>query len=83
MNAGSPLVGFGVYAQYNARYPGGMQGLCDRYRDRLTQLSIVSLPNTRLARKFKDECAHGLPLLHRLSGIAPARSCRTEARQAA
>jgi uncharacterized protein len=68
----SPVVGFGIDAQYTARYPHGLQNLCLRYHDRLTHLSVVSLRNVRQAEWFKRECAKGLPIIHHLSNVAPA-----------
>lgn len=68
----SPVVGFGIDAQYAERYPYGLQDLCLRYHDRLTHLSVVSLRNVQQAEWFKGECAKDLPVIHHLSNVAPA-----------
>ena len=65
-------VGFGLDAQYSSRYPGGLEALCDAYRDRLTHFSIVSLPDERRAEHFVARCARERPIIHHLPGIAPA-----------
>jgi len=65
-------VGFGLDAQYSARYPGGIEALCDTYRSRLSHISIVSLATEDRAERFATRCAQGLPIIHHLPGIAPA-----------
>lgn len=72
MNPGLPMIGFGFDAQYSHRYPYGMAGLCDLYRSRLSHLSVVSLANPRAAQEFIESCAKDLPVVHHLSGVAPA-----------
>lgn len=67
-----PRVGFGLDAQFSHRYPGGLVGLCERYRHRLSHFSIVSLLNIQSARKFKEQCGKGHPVVHHLPGVAPA-----------
>jgi uncharacterized protein (UPF0276 family) len=68
----TPVIGFGLDAQYATRYPEGIDGLCDRYRSHLSHLSIVSLPSVAAARRFRARCAQSLPIIHHLSGVAPA-----------
>ncbi|MEI3807903.1 DUF692 family multinuclear iron-containing protein [Agrobacterium sp. CCNWLW32] len=67
-----PLLGLGLDAQYFHRYPNGVVDLCERYRDHLSHLSIVSLSSILKADKFVRECSKGLPVVHHLPGIAPA-----------
>lgn len=67
-----PRLGFGLDAQYAARYPGGLEGLCCTYHDRLSHLSIVGIANEAQAQSFSKRCADGLPIIHHLPGIAPA-----------
>jgi uncharacterized protein len=66
-----PVVGFGLDYNYDERYVGHLDGLIDRYRDRLSHLSIVALPNDEAVDRFK-EIAANLPLIHHLSNVAPA-----------
>lgn len=66
------ILGFGLDAQHAARYPGGMAGLCDRFRSRLTHISVVSLWNADDALEFTSSCSKGLPVVQHLPGIAPA-----------
>jgi hypothetical protein len=65
------LVGFGLDYNHRDRYAHGMAGLCDRYRSRLTHLSMVCLSNSEDARAFREMSGH-LPRVHHLSNIAPA-----------
>jgi uncharacterized protein (UPF0276 family) len=65
------LVGLGLDYKFSDRYPGGLEGLCNRYRDRLTHLSVVALPTRESARAFKS-LAGRCAILHHLSDIAPA-----------
>jgi len=68
----SPMIGFGLDAKYTTRYPNGMEGLCTRYHDRLTHLSIVGIQEQGQAEHFKMKCSAGLPIVHHLSNVAPA-----------
>lgn len=49
-----------------------MAGLCRTLESRLSHVSIVSLRSVEHARWFLDECARDLPVVHHLSGVAPA-----------
>lgn len=66
------LVGFGLDAQHADRYPGGMLGLVEKWRERLSHLSIVSLERVEEAIEFRQKYAQQLPVVHHLSGVAPA-----------
>jgi uncharacterized protein (UPF0276 family) len=70
-HAPKPLVGLGLDYKFSDRYPGGLAGLCDRYRNRLTHLSVVALPSRESARAFKTLAGRSA-ILHHLSDIAPA-----------
>jgi uncharacterized protein len=65
-------VGLGLDTQHAARYPGEIEGLCEDLRSRLTHLSIVNVKTRAQAQWFKDRPARGLPVIHHLSGVAPA-----------
>jgi len=58
--------------KFRDKYPGGMAGLCDKYRGRLSHVSVVSLESVEDARWFVKDIRKGLPAIHHLSGIAPA-----------
>jgi uncharacterized protein (UPF0276 family) len=64
------VFGFGLDYKYGARYPGGIEGLCERYRDRLSHLSIVAVETADEARHFR-RLAGSLPVIHHLSNVAP------------
>lgn len=66
----SGLFGFGLDFKYGDRYPSGLTGLCERYRDRLSHLSIVAIETADEARGFR-ELAADLPVIHHLSNVAP------------
>jgi uncharacterized protein (UPF0276 family) len=70
--ASAPLVGFGLDAQHANRYASGLVNLVDHFRARLSHLSIVSLERAEAAREFREGVARGLPIVHHLSGVAPA-----------
>jgi len=67
-----PLVGLGVDWQWRRRYAGGLPGLCDRFRPRLSHISCVSLADRPAAAEFLRTCAGPLPTIHHLPGVAPA-----------
>lgn len=71
MSTSSPVIGFGLDMQYAMDYPFNMAGLCQRYFDRLTHLSIVGVRSERQAQWFTKQCAKGLPVVHHLSNVAP------------
>jgi uncharacterized protein len=66
----SAVFGFGLDYKYGARYPGGLEGLCERYRDRLSHLSVVAIDTAEEARGFRA-LAGTLPVIHHLSNVAP------------
>ncbi|QFS52823.1 DUF692 family multinuclear iron-containing protein [Nostoc sphaeroides] len=72
MKALSPLLGFGLDAQYADCYPREMHGLCAHYHERLTHISIVGLTNQADAKQFKNQVALNLPVIHHLWGVGPA-----------
>lgn len=65
------LLGIGLDNQYFFNYPGSMTGLCEAYSDRLSHISIVSLTTVEEAKKFKENIAKEIPVIHHFSGIAP------------
>lgn len=71
-NSLQPVIGFGLDAKYTHKYPNGIGGLCNNYRDKLSHLSIVGLYGKELATYFKENCAVSLPIVHHLSNIEPA-----------
>jgi len=67
------VLGLGLDYQYVNDYSfGGMKGICNTYRDRLSHVSIVNLSNLTEASFFINEISQSLPTIHHLSGIAPA-----------
>jgi uncharacterized protein (UPF0276 family) len=66
----SGVFGFGLDYKYGARYPGGIESLCEQYRDRLSHLSIVAIDTAGEARAFR-KLAGDLPVIHHLSNVAP------------
>lgn len=68
----SKLFGLGLDAQYSACYPQKMSGLCNRYREKLSHLSIVGLGSTGAARHFREDISQELPVIHHLHGVSPA-----------
>lgn len=66
----SKWIGFGFDYRYRDRYPLTLTGLVDRFRSRLSHVSIVGLPTIDAARAFRSACAE-LPLVHHLSNVAP------------
>lgn len=67
----SNVLGFGLDNQYAHDYPGGMSGLCDKFRRQLSHISIVSLPSVEESTQFKNNISQNLPVIHHFSGIAP------------
>lgn len=72
MTTARPLIGFGLDAQHAHRYPGSLEGLVESFRPRLTHISIVSVNSVEAAKRFRERVARGLPIVHHLSGVAPA-----------
>lgn len=66
------FVGLGLDAQHRDRYPGGLEDLCSAFAPVLSHLSIVNLGSVKEALSFKNRCAGSLPVIHHLSGVAPA-----------
>jgi uncharacterized protein (UPF0276 family) len=66
----SGVFGFGLDHKHGARYPGGIDGLCERYRSRLSHLSILAVSTAEDAHAVR-ELAGDLPVIHHLSNVAP------------
>ncbi|MCH9687308.1 MAG: DUF692 family protein [Deltaproteobacteria bacterium] len=64
-----PVLGLGVDYQHNG--PQMLQRLQQRFGDRLSHVSVVALIDTAQAADFR-EIFSGLPVIHHLSGVAPA-----------
>ncbi|WOB11352.1 DUF692 family multinuclear iron-containing protein [Piscinibacter gummiphilus] len=65
---GIPRVGFGL--DFQLQPPSVMRRLADRFKGRLSHVSVVAMINEQDAKQFKQIFA-GLPLVHHLSNVAP------------
>ena len=71
LNSSRPLVGFGVDVQYSDAYPGTLNGLVERFRHRLSDISVVGLGNLAEASSFKEKIRTRAP------DSAPSLKCRS------
>ena len=67
-----PLVGLGVDAQYSAAYFGTLKNLIRNRMSVLSHVSVSNLQSTEEARSFLAAVGGDVPLVHHLSGVAPA-----------
>jgi uncharacterized protein (UPF0276 family) len=68
-----PVIGFGLDYQYREQYTyDGLGGLWDKFESRLSHLSIVSVPDCMSGQALKQTVSKRRPIIHHLSGIAPA-----------
>ena len=67
----APLIGLGLDYAHRDVYPGKLEGLCTKYIDRVSHLSIAGIEANRDAVGFR-RLAGELPVIHHLLNIAPA-----------
>ncbi len=70
LNSEKARVGFGLDFQYHSDYEGGIDGIINKFRNSLSHVSVVNLPENRV-NWFKSEVLKELPSVHHLSGIEP------------